>query len=1030
MRLRHLLCLAPMIAVTCTDRVPTTPARVHEVNALETSPDAVAMTNSTGPDLEVGASVDDSKAETGGSFTLSATVTNSGDAASVRVSVSDALTASFANLPATHDGETEFAFHVRFSEDIRNSIAGMRDRAFKVTGGSVVRARRVNGDKKYWEITIQPDGDDDVVIVLEPNRGCGSGPCTTDRRRLSKRLEETVNGPALPEASITANSATVAEGTSASFTVTLGEAPTEAVTVAVSVAETDAMLAGTAPTSVEIVAGATSAVLAVATDDDKVVEDNSTVTATLSLGTGYTVGADDSDEVVVTDNDEATFTVAAELETITEGESTTLTVAITNEVTFAEDQTISLSPSGTAVAADYTLSPTTRTLTAGQSSVTATLTATDDTEMEDAETVVVTASHDGASVGSATVTIAASGALSDDATLKTLTAEFEDMPATHDGLTEFAFHVRFSEDIRNPIASMRDRAFDVTGGSVVNARRVNGDKKYWKITIQPDGDDEVVIVLAANQGCGSGPCTKDRRRLAKRLEETVKGPLTAEFANLPATHDGQTAFTFEVHFSVEPSGLSYVTVRDALFDVTNGNITNTGRVTQGSNLAFRVTVKPSAASDISLTVRGTTDCEADHAVCTADGHKLAGGTSATVEFNLAPEVTNALEDIAATPAERYSAYLPDVFTDPNGDDLTWTTSSGDTGMARAEISGDSIIVNAVAEGTVTVSVTATDPGGQSATDEFEVTVAAADFNMELHFTIRVSEEQAAEIRKARDRWEKILADTELADVTFDDELWCTEMFTESPGVVDDLLVIVDVTPIDGSPGYFNTLAYAEPSCYARDSDGTPIVSGVLFDSSDIDEVLQSGLLEDLAFHEFGHALGFVGDFFEDKGLLGKGSDPHFKGALTIEAFDAAGGEDYDGAKVPLSIRFWHWRESVLTGEIMTVTLETGTTVSAITLQAMADLGYKVDLSQADDYELPGASASSALGLDRGTPGEVYDLSNDVVMGPVRMVDTNGRVVHILSPSDRVGRPFLPRRISRTDPGEHRIPGTWVRSPVR
>ena len=322
------------------------------------------------------------------------------------VSLSDdaPLTAAFEDMPATHDGATEFAFRVRFSEDIRNSIAGMRDRAFDVTGGSVVKASRVKGDKKYWEIKIQPDGDDDVVIVLAANRGCGSGPCTKDRRRLAKRLEETVKGSAStqPEASITANSATVAEGTSASFTVTLGEAPTEAVTVAVSVAETDAMLAETAPTSVEIAAGATSATLAVTTDDDKVVEGNSTVTATLSSATGYTVGADDSAEVVVTDNDTATFAVVAKPEEIAEGERATVTVSVADGVTFASDQTIALSASGTASSSDFTLTPTSRTLTAGQSSVTATVTATDDPEAEQAETVVVTARHDGASVGSTT----------------------------------------------------------------------------------------------------------------------------------------------------------------------------------------------------------------------------------------------------------------------------------------------------------------------------------------------------------------------------------------------------------------------------------------------------------------------------------------------------------------------------------------------------------------------------------------------------------------------------------------------------
>ena len=219
------------------------------------------------------------------------------------VAVTD-LTAAFEDMPGSHDGSTQFAFRMRFSEGIRNPIASMRNKAFDVTGGSVVKARRVNGDNHYWEITIQPDGDDDVVIVLEPNRGCNSGPCTTDRRRLAKRLEETVKGP--------------------------------------------------------------------------------------------------------------------------------------------------------------------------------------------------------------------------------LTAKFEDMPGSHDGSTQFLFRVRFSEGIRNPISTMRNKAFDVTGGSVVKARRVNGDNKYWEITIQPDGDDDVVIVLEPNRGCGSGPCTKDRRRLAKRLEETVEGPASGK----------------------------------------------------------------------------------------------------------------------------------------------------------------------------------------------------------------------------------------------------------------------------------------------------------------------------------------------------------------------------------------------------------------------------------------------------------------------------------------------------------------------
>ena len=106
--------------------------------------------------------------------------------------------------------------------------------------------------------------------------------------------------------------------------------------------------------------------------------------------------------------------------------------------------------------------------------------------------------------------------------------------------------------------------------------------------------------------------------------------LTASFENVPESHDGSTAFTFEVHFSEEPAGLSYVTVRDGLFDVSNGTVTKAGRVTRGSNLAFVVTVQPSADTDVTLTVRGTDDCEAPHAICVGDDRKLAAGASATI----------------------------------------------------------------------------------------------------------------------------------------------------------------------------------------------------------------------------------------------------------------------------------------------------------------------------------------------------------------------------------------------------------------
>ena len=156
----------------------------------------------------------------------------------------------------------------------------------------------------------------------------------------------------------------------------------------------------------DFAAGESGKTLLLATADDQVVEPDSTVTATVSLGAGYIVGSASSASVTVEDDDAATFTVSFEPESLAEGQTATLTVAISNGVTFAETQTISLAASGTASPADYTGVPAALTLAAGASSVTAGLAASEDQEEEEAETLTVTASHGGVSIGSATLTIA------------------------------------------------------------------------------------------------------------------------------------------------------------------------------------------------------------------------------------------------------------------------------------------------------------------------------------------------------------------------------------------------------------------------------------------------------------------------------------------------------------------------------------------------------------------------------------------------------------------------------------------------
>ena len=104
--------------------------------------------------------------------------------------------------------------------------------------------------------------------------------------------------------------------------------------------------------------------------------------------------------------------------------------------------------------------------------------------------------------------------------------------------------------------------------------------------------------------------------------------LTAEFLDLPDAHGG-AAFTFRLRFS-EEIPLSYVTLRDAAFVVTNGKVSAVRRVTPGKDQAWDVTVAPRSSGDVTVTLPARTDCTDTGAICTADHRPLAAPVSETV----------------------------------------------------------------------------------------------------------------------------------------------------------------------------------------------------------------------------------------------------------------------------------------------------------------------------------------------------------------------------------------------------------------
>ncbi|MYE41780.1 MAG: hypothetical protein F4X27_16390 [Chloroflexi bacterium] len=107
--------------------------------------------------------------------------------------------------------------------------------------------------------------------------------------------------------------------------------------------------------------------------------------------------------------------------------------------------------------------------------------------------------------------------------------------------------------------------------------------------------------------------------------------LTAEFRNVSVdAHDGEAAFTFEVHFSEDVKGLSYMRLRNHAFHVRGGAVTGARRLVQGENQSWEITVVPDSLADVTTILPVTTDCGDDGSICTDDGIMLSNRSEFTV----------------------------------------------------------------------------------------------------------------------------------------------------------------------------------------------------------------------------------------------------------------------------------------------------------------------------------------------------------------------------------------------------------------
>ena len=386
-----------------------------------------------------------------------------------------------------------------------------------------------------------------------------------------------------------------------------------------------------------------------------------------------------------------------------------------------------------------------------------------------------------------------------------------------------------------------------------------------------------------------------------------------------------------------------------------------------------------------------------------------GGLTAEQSFtvsvaNRAPTAVGRLPDLTIVRDETRTLRISGYFSDPDGDVLTYAGATADPGIARASVSGAAVTLTGVTVGETTLTLTATDPEGLTATQTSRLTVigrgGGSGFSLTIEYLSSATRAVRTAIDRAAARWESILSATDFADATANSAFTCTlrgVSYTVSVGTfVDDIVIAVGAGEIDGSES--PSVAASAGLCATRSGSNTPAIGVIVFDSADLDQLERLGLLTTVALHEIGHILG-IGQTSSWSGLVRGTSDPHFTGTRAVAAFDAAGGRGYSGAKVPVqsSDDIAHWRESVLGLEIMTPSLRSGATnpLSAITVQALADMGYSVNASLTDSFTLASGDAADIAG-----PAPTIYLHGDFVGGPVVMIDEDGNVLRVIPDAEQ------------------------------